>query len=86
MSTNTFYRTASNLAGTALTQVPHHSVLVVRSAVILAEWVEDAPRAHQTLGKVPKNVHADSVSALWREQDTFPGANFPARDTRARLV
>ena len=32
--------------------------------MILAERVEDTSRTYQTLGKVPKNVHADSVSAL----------------------
>lgn len=62
-----------------LTQVPDHSVLVVWSAVILAERVEDASRTYQTLGKVPKNVNADSVSALkvtkvFRIRRMFPSA------------
>lgn len=47
-----------------LTQVPDHSIFVVRSAVVLAERVKDASSTYQTLGKVPKNVHADTVSAL----------------------
>lgn len=52
------------IALTKLTQVPDHSILVVRSAVVLAERVEDASRANQALGKVPKYMHADAVSAL----------------------
>lgn len=66
MQTSTYYSKQPLQLYTPLTQVPHHSVLVVRSAVILAERVEDASRTYQTLGKVPKNVHADAVSALER--------------------
>lgn len=57
-------RNTTNFHVHFLTQVPNHSVLVVWGAVILAERVEDASRTYQTLGKVPKNVNADSVSAL----------------------
>lgn len=66
-----------------LTQVPDHSVLVIWSAVILAERVEDASRTYQTLGKVPKNVNADSVSAL---EYVFRRYVLPVVKQRAWLV
>ena len=48
----------------ALTQVSDHSILVVRSAVVLTERVEDASCTYQTLGQITKYVHADAVSSL----------------------
>lgn len=47
-----------------LTQVANHSILVVWSAVVLVEGIEDAPRAWQTLGEVPIYLNSNAVSTL----------------------